>query len=162
MDAAMTDAPRTGPPEKRERRPGQETATLGKTGKGNSSDNATNSVVLSPAISAPQWPMSPAQLERWGEHAGIPVVPITRFHLEKLVAGGEPAWIAGDCWCCDDEELAFALAHATQVIIADDVDRFNHVAAGLALEGERVLLLDWPEGTPLPLRGGNRGERHVE
>jgi hypothetical protein len=99
--------------------------------------------------------MRPIQdLEDWGERVGIPVVPITRFHLEKLVAAGVPAWIAYDYWCCDEEELAFAIGHATQVVIADDVDRFNHVAAGLALEGERVLLLDWPEGAPLPLRGG--------
>jgi hypothetical protein len=101
-------------------------------------------------------------LEGWGERVGIPVVPITGFHLEKLVAAGAAAWIAYDYWCCDEKELAFALANATQVINADDVDRFNHVAAGLALEGERVLLLDWPEGAPLPLRGGNRSERHVE
>jgi hypothetical protein len=95
-------------------------------------------------------------LEGWGERVGIPVVPITGFHLEKLVAAGAAAWIAYDYWCCDEEELAFALANATQVIIADDVDRFNHVAAGLALEGERVLLLDSLEGAPLPLplRGG--------
>jgi hypothetical protein len=149
-NAAKGGAP---PPEKRERRPGQEAAILGKTGKVNS-DNATNRVALSPAIGAPQWPMSAAELERWGERVNIPVVPITGFHLEKLVTAGAPAWIAYDYWCCDDDELAFAIQHATQVIIADDVDRFNHVAAGLALEGERVLLLDWPEGTPLPLRGG--------
>jgi hypothetical protein len=98
--------------------------------------------------------MSPAQLERWGENAGIPVVPISGFHLEKLVAASAPAWIAYDYWCGDEDELAFAIQHATMVITADDVDRFNHVAAGLALEGERVLLLDWLEGTPLPLRGG--------
>jgi hypothetical protein len=97
-------------------------------------------------------------LESRGERVGIPVVPITGFHLEKLVAAGVPAWIAYDYWCCDEEELAFAIGHATQVVIADDVDRFNHVAAGLALEGERVLLLDWPEGAPLPLPGGNRSE----
>jgi hypothetical protein len=124
-------------------------------GNGRGSQHNTEAPAASPpAIGAPQWPMSAAQLERWGERAGIPVVPITGFHLEKLFATGTPAWIAYDYWCCDDEELAFALAHATQVIIADDVDRFNHVAAGVALDGERVLLLDWPEGTPLPLRGG--------
>ena len=124
-------------------------------GNGRGSEHNTEAPAASSlAISAPQWPMSAAQLERWSEHAGIPVVPITGVHLERLVAASAPAWIAGDCWCCDDEELAFALAHATQVIIADNADRFNHVAAGLALEGERVLLLDWPEGTPLPLRGG--------
>jgi glycosyltransferase involved in cell wall biosynthesis len=36
----MTDAPRAGPPEKRERRPGQEAATLGKADKVNNADNA--------------------------------------------------------------------------------------------------------------------------
>jgi hypothetical protein len=38
---AMTDAPRTGPPEKRERRPGQEAAILGKTGKVNNGEITT-------------------------------------------------------------------------------------------------------------------------
>ena len=66
--------------------------------------------------------MPPIQdLEDWGERVGIPVVPITGFHLEKLVAAGVPAWIAYDYWCCDEEELAFAIGHATQVVIADDV-----------------------------------------
>src|SRR3981081_517562 len=60
--ATMTDASGTGPPEKRERRPGQEAATLGKTGKMNSSDNATNGAVLSPAIGATPQPMS---IPRW-------------------------------------------------------------------------------------------------
>src|SRR3977135_1496121 len=48
----MTDTPRTGPPEKRERRPGQEAAILGKIGKVNSRHNATNSAALSPKIDA--------------------------------------------------------------------------------------------------------------
>ena len=49
---AMTDAPRAGPPKKRERRPGQEAAILGKTGEVNCSDNATNGLALSPKIDA--------------------------------------------------------------------------------------------------------------
>jgi len=40
------------PPKKRERRPGQEAAILGKTGEVNCSDNATNRLALSPKIDA--------------------------------------------------------------------------------------------------------------
>jgi len=149
----MTDAPGTGPPEKRERRPGQ-AAHLENTGNSSRADYSTarRRLEASSTIDAEMRPIP--DLEEWGKRVGIPVVPITGFHLEKLVAAGAAAWIADDYWCCDENELAFALANATQVINADDVDRFNHVAAGLALEGERVLLLDWPEGAPLPLRGG--------
>jgi hypothetical protein len=155
----MTDAPRTGPPKKRERRPGQEAASLGKAGKVNS-DDLTTTRTPAEASSTMDGRMPPIpDLEDWGERAGIPVVPISpSLHLERLVAAGAPAWIAGDYWCCDEEELAFAIEHATQVIIADNTERFNHVAAELALGGERVLLLDWPEGTPLPLPGGNRAK----
>jgi hypothetical protein len=149
----MTDAPRTGPPEKRGRRPRQ-AAHLENTGNSSKADYSTTRRPVE-ASSPMDGEMPPIlNLEGWGERVGIPVVPITGFHLEKLVAAGAAAWIAYDYWCCDEKELAFALANATQVINADDVDRFNHVAAGLALEGERVLLLDWPEGAPLPLRGG--------
>jgi hypothetical protein len=154
----MTDAPGTGPPEKRERRPGQ-AAHLENTGNSSRADYSTarRRLEASSTIDAEMRPIQ--DLEDWGERVGIPVVPISpSLHLEKLVAAGVPAWIAYDYWCCDEEELAFAIGHATQVVIADDVDRFNHVAAGLALEGERVLLLDWPEGAPLPLPGGNRSE----
>ena len=149
----MTDTPRTGPPEKRERRPGQ-AAHLENTGNSSRADYSPTRRPVEES-SPMDGEMPPIlNLEGWGERVGIPVVPITGFHLEKLVAAGAAAWIADDYWCCDENELAFALANATQVINADDVDRFNHVAAGLALEGERVLLLDWPEGAPLPLRGG--------
>ena len=153
----MTDAPGTGPPEKRERRPGQ-AAHLENTGNSSRADYSTarRRLEASSTIDAEMRPIP--DLEEWGKRVGIPVVPITGFHLEKLVAAGAAAWIADDYWCCDENELAFALANATQVIIADDVDRFNHIATELALEGERVLLLDSPEGAPLPLPGGNRSE----
>jgi hypothetical protein len=156
----MSNVPQGGapPPDTRDRGPAP-------TGTADLKNTLTNSANYSTtrrrleASSTIDAEMRPIQdLEDWGERVGIPVVPITGFHLEKLVAAGVPAWIAYDYWCCDEEELAFAIGHATQVVIADDVDRFNHVAAGLALEGERVLLLDWPEGAPLPLPGGNRSE----
>ena len=154
----MTAALRVQPPEKRTRRPAVTGAAQIESTSSNSIDCSTapERVEASSAIDAAMLPIP--DLEEWGKRAGIPVVPITGFHLEKLVAAGAAAWIAYDYWCCDEKELAFALANATQVVIADDVDRFNHVTAGLALEGERVLLLDSPEGAPLPLPGGNRSE----
>jgi hypothetical protein len=155
----MTAALRVQPPEKRTRRPAVTGAAQIESTSSNGIDCSTapERVEASSAINAAMLPIP--DLEEWGKRAGIPVVPISpSLHLEKLVAAGVPAWIAYDYWCCDEEELAFAIGHATQVVIADDVDRFNHVAAGLALEGERVLLLDWPEGAPLPLPGGNRSE----
>ena len=152
----MTDAAKGGapPPDTRDRGP----APTGTADLKNTLRNSANYSTMRRRLEASSTidaEMRPIQdLEDWGERVGIPVVPITGFHLEKLVAAGAAAWITYDYWCCDEEELAFALANAPQVVIADDVDRFNHIAAGLALEGERVLLLDWPEGAPLPLRGG--------
>ena len=153
----MTDAPWTGPPKKRERRLGQEAAHL--ESRSRNCTNLTTTPTPAEASSTMDGGMPPIpDLEDWGERAGIPVVPISpSLHLEKLVAAGAPAWIAGDCWCCDETELAFAVEHATQVIITDNTRRFSHVAAELALQGERVLLLDWPDGTPLRLRGGGGG-----
>jgi len=154
----MSNVPKGGapPPDTRDRGPAPTgTADLKNTLRNSANYSTTpERVEASSTIDAEMPPI--LNLESWGERVGIPVVPITGFHLEKLVAAGAAAWIAYDYWCCDEEELAFALANATQVINADDVDRFNHVAAGLALEGERVLLLDSLEGAPLPLplRGG--------
>ena len=156
----MADGPRTGPPpEKRERRPAGTTAAHLKDGSRNRDDLTTTPAAIE-ALSSMNAGMAPIlDLEDWGERAGIPVVPISPpLHLESLIARQAPAWIAGDCCCADEEEIAFAVEHATQIIIADNVGRFDHVAADLALAGERVLLLDWPEGTPLRLPNGNPGE----
>ena len=88
--ATMTDAPRTGPPEKRERRPGQEAATLGKAGKVNSTHNATNSVALSPKIDA-------MALNQWRCENGLKLYPVLLPHGAQSADGSK--------WCVGTVEI---------------------------------------------------------
>src|SRR5258707_5686253 len=87
---AMTDAPRTGPPGKRERRPGQEAATLGKAGKVNSKHNATNSVALSPKIDA-------MALNQWRCENGLKLYPVLLPHGAQSADGSK--------WCVGTVEI---------------------------------------------------------
>src|ERR1700736_4372893 len=87
---AMTDAPRAGPPEKRERRPGQEAAILGKAGKVNSRDNATNRAALSPKIDA-------MALNQWRCENGL------KLYSALLPNGAESA--DGSKWCVGNVEI---------------------------------------------------------
>ena len=88
-------------------------------------------------------------LDAWCRGAGIPLVPLSpSLHLEQLVAADVPAWIAIDNWASDEREEAFGLKHATRVIRADDLDPVCAEAASLAVQGERVLLLEEPGAAP--------------
>src|ERR1700716_2687790 len=86
----MTDAPRTGPPEKRERRPGQEAATLGKIGKANSRHNATNTAALSPKIDA-------MALNQWRCENGLKLYPVLLPHGAQSADGSK--------WCVGTVEI---------------------------------------------------------
>ena len=91
------------------------------------------------------------ELQDWSRRTGIPTIVVCSLQLEEVITAGEPAWIAADFWCCSDDELELALQHATQLIIAEDLDKVCGEAARLAEEGERVVMLEWPQGEPIPL-----------
>jgi hypothetical protein len=79
--------------------------------------------------------------------------------MEGLVASGATAWIATDYWFCNDEQMAFAVQHATCLITFDDavdsnVDRFFARAVSLAALGERVVFALSPHGEPVQLVAG--------
>ena len=145
----MTDAQGRAPPE-RERRPGQEAAILGKSGDGDQRQYCHNAVALSPTIGAPQHPPMPpigprdwGELREWGERVGIPVRP-SLWGLSYYRRA--PAWIVVQLGSADlpDWLLAAGCRFASHVIIAPDIDRFCHVAAALAADGGRVLLIERP------------------
>ena len=151
----MADMPLGGapPPQKRERRPAGTTAAHLE----NICESSGVDLITTPEPVEELSATLILNLEDWGRRVGIAVVPVApSWHLEVLISAGATAWIAVDYCCCSDTELAIAIKHATHVITAgDDIDRFHRVAADLAADGGRVLLLEWPEGTPLPLpRGG--------
>src|SRR5712671_5732062 len=87
---AMTDAPRTGPPGKRERRPGQEAAILGKAGKVNSRHNATHTAALSPKVDA-------MALNQWRCENGLKLYPVLLPHGAQSADGSK--------WCVGTVEI---------------------------------------------------------
>src|SRR5215813_9077561 len=77
----MTDEPRSRPPDKEERRPGQEAASLESIGKVNGDDNATNGASLPPEKAL-------KTLSRPRRFAHLPKIYSKLFPDGELVEGG--------------------------------------------------------------------------
>jgi len=152
----MTDGPRAGPPQKRECRPGQEAASLGETGKVNSVDNATNSMALSSKIHATAAPISILEPRKLAAGIGIPV--LSPYCLKELVT--PPAWIAVEFsldehgedvfYCSLDTGIRLGIRLATNVLAAPDLEQVCRLAARLAANGGRVMVIERPVGAPCP------------
>ena len=152
----MTDAPRAGPPPKKDEPRAANTAAHLENGNLNDADFTTTEY---DTLSVWLEDLDEAELIAWCRGMCISVVPISDTNaMEELVASGAPAWIATDYWCCDAEQMAFAIQHATYVITFDDIDdnsdRFFARAVALAALGERVVYALSPHGEPLQLVPG--------
>jgi hypothetical protein len=164
----MADKQRTGPPPKKDdRRAANTTVHLEDKGKWNSPENST-AVNLAKGLSASERRKAFAEaakvrsfkhLDAWALRHRIPFVGTFPHEMEELLASGAPAWIAINFWSGTEDEIVFALSHATIVIAADNVDPLCREAAELAAEGHRIVMLDGPpQGCGVRLPWGTPSE----
>ena len=165
----MADKQRTGPPPKKDdRRAANTTVHLEDKGKWNGPENST-AVNLAKGLSASERRKAFAEaakvrsfkhLDAWALRHRIPFVGTFPHEMEELLASGAPAWIAINFWSGTEDEIVFALSHATQIMIAaDNVDPLCREAAELAAEGHRIVMLDGPpQGCGVRLPWGTPSE----
>jgi hypothetical protein len=161
----MADAPREGPPPKKDaRRAANTTVHLEDKGKWNGQKNSTTNV-LTKGLSAAQRQKAFDEaesircfkdLDACALRHRIPFVTTAPHEMEELLASGAPAWIAINFWSGDEDEFVFAMSHATQIFIAaNNIDPLCREVAELVAEGHRVVMLDGPpEGCGVRLPWG--------
>jgi len=156
----MTDTPCKGPPPKKDdRRAANTTVHLEDKGKWNCPNNSIPHQ-LTKGLTAAEREEAFADaakvrcfkhLDAWALRHFVSTSP---HEMEELLASGAPAWIALNSWSGDEDEVVFAMSHATQIFIAaNNIDPLCREVAELVAEGHRVVMLNGPQkgcGVRLP------------